>query len=50
MTVFSTVSDANLLAYKHNGRKSEIIAKKQEILDSLSLYYNLTPTKTVFNP
>lgn len=48
MSVFTKVGDANLLAFCSNGRNTDLIARKQEILDSLSLFHNLDPTRILF--
>jgi hypothetical protein len=48
MLDFSTISDVNLLAFKNNGRSQDVIAKKQEILDSIAQYHNLTASSILF--
>jgi hypothetical protein len=48
MTSFVNIGDANLLALKNNSRTSDVVAKKQIILDNLAQYYNLAPTKILF--
>jgi len=48
MPTFSKISDANLLAFKNNSRQAEVVAKKQEILDSISASHNITPTSALF--
>ena len=48
MLDFAKASDAALLAYKVNNRKHEIIARKQDILDSVNHYHNITPTSVLF--
>lgn len=47
MSVFTKVGDANLLAFKNNTRASEVVAKKQEILNGLATFHNLTPTSVL---
>lgn len=44
MTNFNQIGDANLLAFKDNVRRTEVVAKKQEILDSIGVFHNLVPT------
>jgi hypothetical protein len=48
MTEFATISDVNLLALKNNNRITDVVDKKQSILDHLAQYYNLAPTKILF--
>lgn len=48
MSVFTTVGDANLLAFKNSSRQLELISKKQDILDSIATFHNLTPTSILF--
>jgi hypothetical protein len=48
MTAFATLGDVNLLALKNNTKVSDVVGKKQDILDSLAQYYNLSPTKILF--
>jgi len=49
MTDFSTISAVNLLAFKkNNNRSQDVVAKKQEILDSIAQFYNLAPSKILF--
>jgi len=48
MTDFATISDVNLLAVKDNNKITDVVAKKQIILDSIAQFYNLTPTKILF--
>ena len=44
MSVFIKVGDANLLAFKNNAKRQDVVAKKQEILDSIFALHNLEPT------
>ena len=48
MLDFATISDVNLLAFKNNSRSQDVIEKKQEILDSIAQFYNLTPSNVLF--
>ena len=48
MTNFSKVSEANYQAYLSNARRTEIVHKKQEIVDTLELFHNLSPTSVLF--
>lgn len=48
MTDFVTIGDVNLLALKNNSRLSDVVSKKQNILNDLSQFYNLAPTKILF--
>jgi hypothetical protein len=48
MSEFANISDVNLLALKNNNRLQDVVNKKQDILDSLAQYYNLTPTNILF--
>jgi hypothetical protein len=48
MLNFSTISNINLFAFKNNNRSQDVVAKKQEILDSIAQYHNLTPTRILF--
>jgi hypothetical protein len=48
MTEFLTIGDVNLLALKNNSRAQDVVNKKQDILDTLAQYYNLSPTKILF--
>ena len=48
MTDFTTIGDVNILALKNNNRATDVVVKKQTILDNLAQYYNLTPTKILF--
>jgi hypothetical protein len=48
MLDFVSISDVNLLAFKNNSRSQDVVIKKQEILDSISHYHNLAPTKILF--
>jgi len=47
MLDFIQVGDANLLAFKHNSRRLDAVAKKQEILDSIGLYHNMIPNRVL---
>lgn len=48
MTDFVTIGDVNLLALKNNSRIQDVINKKQDILNDLAQFYNLSPTKILF--
>ena len=48
MSDFATLSDVNLLAFKNNNRSQDVVSKKQEILNTIAQFYNLTPTKVLF--
>ena len=48
MLDFAAISNVNMFAFKNNNRSQDVIAKKQEILDSIAQYYNLAPTKILF--
>ena len=48
MSVFTKVSDANLMAFTSNGRNLDLISRKQEILDKISLFHNLAPSRILF--
>ena len=53
MTEFTNYTDILLSALKSNPRAKEAIAKKQEILDSVYLFHNISPKTTLyvgFNP
>jgi len=48
MSDFATLSDVNLLAFKNNNRSQDVVAKKQEIVNTLAQYYNLSPSQPLF--
>ena len=48
MSDFATLSDVNLLAFKNNNRSQDVVTKKQEIINTLSQYYNLSPSQPLF--
>lgn len=48
MTEFVTLGDVNLLALKNNSRIQDVVGKKQDILNDLAQFYNLSPTKILF--
>jgi len=48
MLNFATISDVNLLAFKNANRSQDVVGKKQEILDSISQFYNLESTNVLF--
>jgi hypothetical protein len=48
MTDFLSIGDVNLIALKNNNRINDVVSKKQNILDDLAQYYNLSPTKILF--
>ena len=48
MLDFATLSDVNLLAFKDNNRLQDVVAKKQEIVNSLAQYHNLSPRQPLF--
>lgn len=48
MSDFATLSDVNLLAFKNNNRSNDVVVKKQEIINTLSQYYNLSPSQPLF--
>lgn len=48
MSDFATISTTNLLAFKNNNRLQDVVSKKQEIIDSIAQFYNLTPSKILF--
>ena len=45
---FEQYSAVLFSAFKSNPRPSEVISKKQEILDSVYLFHNMTPASTLF--
>lgn len=45
---YATYTDISLDAFKFNPKHTDLIAKKQEILDAVSQYYNSTPTSVLF--
>lgn len=44
---FESVSSAQLLAFKNNAKKTDLVVKKQDILNSVSQFYNFTPTRVL---
>jgi hypothetical protein len=48
MSAFVQVGDANLLAYKNHHEQTELVAKKQEILDAVATVHNLNPVNMLF--
>ena len=48
MSDFATLSDVNLLAFKNNNRSNDVVVKKQEIINTLAQYYNLSPSQPLF--
>ena len=48
MSDFATLSDVNLLAFKNNNRSNDVVVKKQEIVNALAQYYNLSPSQPLF--
>lgn len=48
MQDFVNISEANFRAFTHSNKTSEIIRKKQEIMDSLAEFHNLMPTSILF--
>ena len=48
MKAFAALGDVNLLALENNTKVSDVVGKKQDILDNLAQYYNLSPTKILF--
>ena len=48
MSDFATLSDVNLLAFKNNNRSNDVVVKKQEIVNTLAQYYNLSPSRPLF--
>jgi len=48
MSDFATLSDVNLLAFKNNNHSNDVIVKKQEIINTLLQYYNLSPSQPLF--
>ena len=48
MSDFATLSDVNLLAFKNNNRSNDVVVKKQEIVNALAQYYNLSPSRPLF--
>jgi hypothetical protein len=48
MTDFAKIGDVNLLALTSNNRINDVVSKKQDILNSLAQFYNLSPTKILF--
>ena len=48
MSDFATLSDVNLLAFKNNNRSYDVVVKKQEIVNALAQFHNLSPTQPLF--
>lgn len=48
MTQFSQYTDIILSAFRHNPKNYDIMTKKQEILNSIYEFHNLTPTSILF--
>lgn len=48
MTSFSEISNVNFKAFINNNRSADVVAKKQEIIDGLGIFHNLTPTSILF--
>lgn len=48
MLDFITAGQANLVAYLHNTRPHDVVAKKQHIVDELETFYNITPANILF--
>jgi len=48
MLNFATLSDVNLLAFKENARSQDVVTKKQEIVNTLAQYHNLSPSCPLF--
>jgi hypothetical protein len=48
MLDFATLSDVNLFAFKNNSRSNDVVVKKQEIVNTLAQYYNLSPNQPLF--
>jgi hypothetical protein len=48
MSQFAKTSDANFLAYNNSNRITDIVSKKQEIIDTLSQFHNLTASSILF--
>jgi hypothetical protein len=48
MTSFDKYTDSLVQALKHNPKAQDVIAKKQEILDGIYRFHNLTPTSVLF--
>ena len=48
MSDFATLSDVNLLAFKNNNRSNDVVVKKQEIVNALAQFHNLSPTQPLF--
>lgn len=48
MLNFNQVSTVNLRAFNNNNKTSDIVTRKQEIVDTLCTFYNLNPTSVLF--
>jgi len=48
MSDFATLSDVNLLAFKNNNRSNDVVVKKQEIVNTLTQFHNLSPSQPLF--
>jgi hypothetical protein len=48
MSDFATLSDVNLIAFKNNNRSQDVVAKKQEIINTLGQFHNLVPAAPLF--
>jgi len=48
MSDFSSLGQANFVAYVNGSRPGDTIAKKQEIVDSLEAHHNLSPVSVMF--
>lgn len=48
MTLFDQYTDSLVQALKFNPKSQDVIAKKQEILDSIYRFHNLTPSSILF--
>lgn len=48
MTQFSQYTDIILSAFKHNPKNADVVNKKQEILNTIFDFHNLTPTSILF--
>jgi hypothetical protein len=47
MQDFIKVGDANLLAFRDNVRRADVVAKKQDILSDIAQFHNLIPTSVL---
>jgi hypothetical protein len=48
MSDFATLSDINLRAFKNNNRTQDVVNKKQDIVNALAQFHNLTPSCPLF--